>query len=616
MQANPADTDAESIKNSQNSDSHPKYSRSRTGCLTCRKRKKRCDEERPICRACRKLNFACEYPHPGTERQRARRSKYTISEDITSPTRSVKPPPAQSHSIQPTDHLLFPLHFSREESPSFNSILWSLPPPPLDLEAPYLLDLDRQLTPHVGGPHDAGSNSSKSSSSLAEVTYVPSEGINLAKPDQTQRLPSIANSNSSIDVEVQDNDPESQFVRLPQRGALKSGLVFDAKVGTTVTPAPSTLMLKSNYPDLGDDAIALFEYFRDKQSLVLSASPLNYFRSVYLALSLKCRAVLYAILAWASWHLKIAENVRTYSEEAAQLIKKEERNVLAKEEVLATILILATVRIHSGIIGDWRQYQLWAAQVIQLNGGIMSFIECDSIRWLLKNFAYKEILTASSTQTPSLFSPLEFEFIFSLPMSINLPDTVLACCEPLFVILSKVNSISLELRGLPRTDRSSFESIYQRAQILEDHARAARPNQQLLEALDENESTVQNDLFELFKMVVLLHIQQAVLRINSSSLRLSIMDMQLIDAISASIETRVEGILTFPLFIAGICCADPGNRLRVMEMFDGLLARIDQHNLKEAQELVREVWKDDEMGEKYVDWNAIVDKRGLSPSFI
>lgn len=594
-----------------------KYSRSRTGCLTCRRRKKRCDEARPICVACKKLKFACQYPNPEYNRPRRRKSKYSIDDDTFSALSKPQndSTPTASSSIPSGEQLLFPLHFTRNSigaSSSDNSILWSLPPPPLDLEAPYLLDLDRQFT----AQSTELSESNSTSSPVIDVAFVSAEGFDSPKVEDSHLfLPAPADS-PVISGESDANQDSQQFVRLPQRGAFKSSLIFDAKVGKTVTPAPSTVMLKANYPDLSDDAIALFEYFRDKQSLVLSTSPLNYFRSVYLALSLKCRAVLYAILAWASWHLKLNDNLKMYSEEAAQLIKKEERNTMAKEEVLATILILATVRIHSGIIGDWRQYQLWAAQVIQINGGIMSFIECDSIRWLLKNFAYKEILTASSTQTPSLFSPLEFEFIFSLPMSINMPDSVLACCEPLFVILSKVNAIALEVRGIPRTDRSSFESTFQRAQILEDHARAARPNQELLKALDDHESKVQIDLFDLFKLVVLLHIQKAVLQINSSSLKMSIMDMQLIDAILHSIETRVEGILTFPLFIAGICCADAGNRLKVMEMFDSLLARIDQHNLKEVQELVREIWKNDQMGERYIDWNALVEKQGLSPSFI
>lgn len=39
--------------------------RVRTGCITCRKRRVKCDETRPVCTRCRSANFECEgYPPP------------------------------------------------------------------------------------------------------------------------------------------------------------------------------------------------------------------------------------------------------------------------------------------------------------------------------------------------------------------------------------------------------------------------------------------------------------------------------------------------------------------------------------------------------------------------
>jgi hypothetical protein len=37
--------------------------RSRTGCMACRRRKKRCDEMRPICRRCQVSGVSCVYPN-------------------------------------------------------------------------------------------------------------------------------------------------------------------------------------------------------------------------------------------------------------------------------------------------------------------------------------------------------------------------------------------------------------------------------------------------------------------------------------------------------------------------------------------------------------------------
>ncbi|PHH52983.1 Adhesion and hyphal regulator 1 [Ceratocystis fimbriata CBS 114723] len=43
---------------------HVKHRRTRSGCYTCRTRRVKCDEGRPICERCRKGNRSCKYPDP------------------------------------------------------------------------------------------------------------------------------------------------------------------------------------------------------------------------------------------------------------------------------------------------------------------------------------------------------------------------------------------------------------------------------------------------------------------------------------------------------------------------------------------------------------------------
>ena len=42
--------------------SNSKGSRSRDGCFDCRRRKRRCDEEKPVCRSCRRTGAECIFP--------------------------------------------------------------------------------------------------------------------------------------------------------------------------------------------------------------------------------------------------------------------------------------------------------------------------------------------------------------------------------------------------------------------------------------------------------------------------------------------------------------------------------------------------------------------------
>lgn len=41
-------------------------SRSRDGCSNCRRRKRRCDESKPVCLTCRRTGADCIYPVPGS----------------------------------------------------------------------------------------------------------------------------------------------------------------------------------------------------------------------------------------------------------------------------------------------------------------------------------------------------------------------------------------------------------------------------------------------------------------------------------------------------------------------------------------------------------------------
>lgn len=58
----PEGTPEASINSSSGRTQRPKKSRTRDGCLTCRKCKKACDKTKPSCLRCQRLSYACEWP--------------------------------------------------------------------------------------------------------------------------------------------------------------------------------------------------------------------------------------------------------------------------------------------------------------------------------------------------------------------------------------------------------------------------------------------------------------------------------------------------------------------------------------------------------------------------
>lgn len=76
--------------------------RVRTGCLTCRSRKKKCDEARPICTGCKRNGLNCTWPQPKRSPPRTRAKARNAAAPIASPPSPV----VSSESVAPTTPLL------------------------------------------------------------------------------------------------------------------------------------------------------------------------------------------------------------------------------------------------------------------------------------------------------------------------------------------------------------------------------------------------------------------------------------------------------------------------------------------------------------------------------
>ncbi|KUJ15782.1 uncharacterized protein LY89DRAFT_95884 [Mollisia scopiformis] len=118
--------------------------RVRTGCFTCRKRRKKCDERRPICSNCQRTNVVCEgFPQQvfWETRSAARRAVVSRSNSVTSPTFYTSPtsgagiPDLSMDFGQWIDHL--PSQFS---PPYQGHALARLEDRPLDDDMGYIFD--------------------------------------------------------------------------------------------------------------------------------------------------------------------------------------------------------------------------------------------------------------------------------------------------------------------------------------------------------------------------------------------------------------------------------------------------------------------------------------------
>ncbi|KAL8988686.1 MAG: hypothetical protein Q9177_002281 [Variospora cf. flavescens] len=133
------------------------HRRSRSGCFTCRLRRKKCDEGKNQCKACKHLGLKCEYKRPmwWSNNEQRKQQKETIKNIIKRTKLSEKTtqigkahaetPPGLSHSL-PTS-ATYSEATVRTRAPSVES----QPSPGYDLNQPLLHDY-YDFHPHIASP--------------------------------------------------------------------------------------------------------------------------------------------------------------------------------------------------------------------------------------------------------------------------------------------------------------------------------------------------------------------------------------------------------------------------------------------------------------------------------
>lgn len=96
---------------------HKKHKRTRSGCFTCRARRIKCDETRPVCDRCRKGNRDCVYPTPGTSGSMASAGSRSGSKS-KAPRPQSRGSDSSSHVEADDVHILEPIADEDEEEES------------------------------------------------------------------------------------------------------------------------------------------------------------------------------------------------------------------------------------------------------------------------------------------------------------------------------------------------------------------------------------------------------------------------------------------------------------------------------------------------------------------
>ncbi|KAI9814169.1 MAG: hypothetical protein M1827_003335 [Pycnora praestabilis] len=316
--------------------------RSRAGCVHCKEKKKKCNEERPQCDRCQERGLKCEY-----EPVKPRKRRRTISalEQETRPATSV---PGQAKGL-----FRDRLQALRHDSSSGSSILSGSPTPPLPALADEWSDSGRSVF------------SPSSVSSCSDPIHDLDATLPLPPLDPLERF-----ANDGLGVKLPSPDHMNHLNHL--NGL--TGEDFDEEIPTTRDLlAPTPTRTRTSYPDLAimshpthgspiDYSIPPFMEFSDKPSrrhlmshfcgvlsqlMVFKEDTGNPFRQLILPMAARSSPVLNAVLAISSAHLEHqgfqteerALDLHSNTLQGLRRIMAEDRQA-NKDEVLAVIMLL------------------------------------------------------------------------------------------------------------------------------------------------------------------------------------------------------------------------------------------------------------------------------------
>lgn len=208
---------------------------------------------------------------------------------------------------------------------------------------------------------------------------------------------------------------------------------------------------------LDNIGIEMFAYYNNYLANMINvSSKINSFLNVFVPMAQEDPSVLYALVAYASFHHSMGRHEDVGLRYLNTAIKMA-RNDLPKHKLttLAAILIISTAEICKGDMVHWNRHLNAAADVIQMRGGMEHFVNDPTKRWLATNFVYHDILAASKYEHKPHFEPKDYNMILRMDPGVH---SLIGCCKPIFALMAEISDLAVEAQEIYSQYSSSKRS--------------------------------------------------------------------------------------------------------------------------------------------------------------
>ncbi|RFU31581.1 hypothetical protein B7463_g4765, partial [Scytalidium lignicola] len=553
--------------------------RDRTGCDTCKKRKKKCDEAKPKCSDCRRLNLPC--------------------------VRTIRPPATATSPSETASDGSSALPMKIEPDLSQSKI--SSPPNQTPLSGNIYPAAEEKSLAHRSQPIYqwlAARRPSEASSSAATDGQEPI--------DDTKREDEEGNS-SKTDVTVvgfrRGDTPDRQSNWLP---------LDPMTIPYTLTLNPLDQLTNRQDQHLFHHYIHVVS----RSLSIASEDGNNPFLKMLMPLASASNAVMGALLALSAVHLKYNGGYPEIAQRALMSLNKLIATGLStsffREQALAAILLFCIIDIREGNSSKW-SWHIAAAKAVITSEGQSSGPSTHTSAWpfLLDVFEYVDYIITISKCKPPLINheslrPQEdasSSTTSSSEQSSKVPQysAIFGVARPLFRIIGQISELSS--RRSERVNPEFDDWFRQAARMVELKLRAWKPPYQedslptpsssIISSPLNSETVYERDLREAthaalaIKWASLLRLHQIVEGyvlphpVPSECLQHILDNLRHIRVGSA-----VESLMVFPLIMAGSVALSKDDRMTIRSRWLIIERTIGFGNLAKGGRMQEKVWDD------------------------
>lgn len=557
-----------------------KPTRSKSGCLNCRKRKKKCDEVKPICTGCLNRNLICEYRslafHPFIE------NKLDIVTD-SNPINNNLP----------------------------NNIL------PIDEKITKISNLENLVGETVMRIFD---NNNSKLSNLFENQQVQEDLPNLDEFDiqKTKTLDDLLPIDSDfLNIFFED---QPQYLDLFKNPTPIIPPSLDIKL-----PVPLTTL-----------ELSYFEFFCKSILSDLSILPqeFNYYTKIYIPLAFKEESVLYTLVGWGCRRRKNMNlNYQVENKEADSYIGKVNEIILYHESILdrekfitnfVCYMLLVCMEISFGDTSKWSHYFTCCFNMInKMPGNFRYLVSTCSIEGnlLAENFAYFDVLASQSNENGTFYPMADYYELFNQNNTTKIVhDPLQGCIRPVILLIGEIVSLLVEHNSLQASldlsECDKFEIINKmmtKSDMLDESIKFSKPDLSCLQYLDSSSQLeIHLTLFEVYQIASQIYLRQVIRKLPPIVPEIQVLAYNLKKDLRLLLESlELKNSLAFPMLLLGISSTSADDKKEATGMFKRLIQVCGY--LSSYQKLfivVQKIWDLNNNGSLYIDWFRVTKQLG------